>query len=115
MGNRQVNELLVIGVFAGDGCFGRYGFEVNQRIELRQHACGSVLVVCQPFDNFGIVQHPLQLVAHGWGGNPGQPAGLQAIAQRLGSGVVEYKRVQNDVGVEDDSAATCDRLRQNAD
>ena len=105
MRDRQVDELLVVRVLAGDRRFGRHPDLHAVAIEDAKHVGGGQAVERQPRSDLGIGQHPLQLVAHRRCGEPAQVAVLQPRAQGPRRFVREDEQVQHDVGVKDDRLA----------
>ena len=96
---RQVDELLVIGIFAGDRRLGGNRQQLSLTIKSAQHLLGAPAVVNQAFDNLGVSQHPLQLLAHRNSCNPLQVPLIQCACQWLRGRVTENQQVKDDVGV----------------
>ena len=70
-------------------------------IKLREHLLQGGLVEIQARHDLRVSQHPLQLTAHGRGGQPTDLTPEQLFTQRHSSDVSKHPDIEHDVGVED--------------
>lgn len=101
MGHGQVDELLVVRVFADGGGSGSCRFDLGVLVELRHNVNWRELTERKAWDDVWVAEHAFDLVPHGDGGNPADGFGLHQLAQGNGGRVFEDKEVQDDVGVQD--------------
>jgi hypothetical protein len=98
----QVNELLVVCVFAGQAGFGGGIYDAAVLVKLGEYFVCGELIEGQANRDFGVRQHPGQFIAHGLGGEPVEVLFGKTLADWFGGGVVENENVQDDVRVKDD-------------
>jgi hypothetical protein len=78
--DRQINEFLVVRVFAGTGCFGGILKQSGSIVKFIQDIIGVAAMGLQAVKQMGITQHAPQFFAHGCSGNPVQTALVQCGA-----------------------------------
>ena len=101
MGNGQVDELLVVGVAAGDAGFGGDFGDSGVLVKGDQHVFRRQLVELQARDDLRIGQHTGEFVAHRLRGQPLDFAGQEGLLQWRRRRIVKHEHIQNNVRVED--------------
>ena len=99
MRNRQVDEFLIVRVFASAGRFAR-GFGRHMvLVKAIQDVLRLDVGLGHALDNVRVGEHAFQFVAHAAGGQMRNAATLQGVAQRLRGRVFKQPQVEHDVGV----------------
>ena len=99
MRHRQVDEDLIVGVFADAMGAGGSRLQRGVLVEVIQDFFWRDRVALQARGDVGVGQHILQFVAHGLGGYPLQASLNDGLLQRREGGVVEDEEVENDIGI----------------
>ena len=104
MADGEVNEFLVVGVFAGSRGFGGDGDDAGAGVEMAEDLRRLQSMKRETHGDMGVGQHPRELFAHGRGGQPQQLGHHrfieQGCVQGMGAGITEHQHVEHDVGVQ---------------